>query len=113
MLKMGKGAILLVPEISLTPQTVKYFSRRMGDQLAILHSRLTKAEKINEWHRILSGEKRIVIGARSAIFAPLNNIGIILSMKSMKRVINLKKHQDIVRKVLHIFVQENMELHCC
>jgi len=72
------GAILLVPEISLTPQTVRYFSRRLGDTLALLHSRLTKAEKINEWHRILSGEKRIVIGARSAIFAPLSRIGIII-----------------------------------
>ncbi len=72
------GAILLVPEISLTPQTVRYFSRRVGDTLALLHSRLTKAEKINEWYRILSGEKRIVIGARSAIFAPLDRIGIII-----------------------------------
>lgn len=76
--RRGKGAILLVPEISLTPQTVRYFSRRVGDELAILHSRLTPAEKINEWHRILSGEKRIVIGARSAIFAPLREIGIII-----------------------------------
>ncbi len=74
----GRGAILLVPEISLTPQTVRYFLRRVGDELAILHSRLTRAEKINEWHRILSGQKRIVIGARSAIFAPLRDIGIII-----------------------------------
>jgi len=77
-LKRGRGAILLVPEISLTPQTVQYFSSRMGNELAILHSRLTKAEKINEWHRILSGEKKIVIGARSAIFAPMKDIGIII-----------------------------------
>jgi primosomal protein N' (replication factor Y) len=76
--KRGLGAILLVPEISLTPQTVRYFSKRMGDTLAILHSRLTKAEKINEWYRILSGEKRIVIGARSAVFAPVDRIGIII-----------------------------------
>jgi primosomal protein N' (replication factor Y) len=77
-LKRGRGAILLVPEISLTPQTIGYFSKRMGDQLAILHSRLTKAEKINEWFRIQSGEKRIVIGARSAMFAPMKDIGIII-----------------------------------
>ncbi len=77
-LKRGKGAILLVPEISLTPQTVNYFSKRVGDQLAIIHSRLTKAEKVNEWYRILSGEKKIVIGARSAIFAPIRDIGIII-----------------------------------
>ena len=76
--KRGEGAILLVPEISLTPQTVRYFAKRVGDELAILHSRLTPAEKINEWYRILSGEKRIVIGARSAIFAPLQRIGMII-----------------------------------
>jgi len=77
-LDRGKGAILLVPEISLTPQTVEYFSRLMGSELAILHSRLTSAEKINEWHRILSGSRRVVIGARSAIFAPLPEIGVII-----------------------------------
>jgi primosomal protein N' (replication factor Y) len=76
--RRGRGAILLVPEISLTPQTVRYFSRRVGDELALLHSRLTPAEKINEWHRILTGRKRIVIGARSAVFAPLQDIGIII-----------------------------------
>jgi primosomal protein N' (replication factor Y) len=77
-LKMGLGSILLVPEISLTPQTVEYFSRRIGDALAILHSRLTKAEKLSEWSGILSGEKRIVIGARSAIFAPMSRLGVII-----------------------------------
>jgi len=76
--EQGKGAILLVPEISLTPQTVRYFSRRMGAHMAILHSRLTTTEKMNEWYGILAGHKRVVIGARSAIFAPLNNIGIII-----------------------------------
>ncbi|UCB45326.1 MAG: primosomal protein N' [Spirochaetota bacterium] len=76
--KSGGGAILLVPEISLTPQTVNYFARRVGDELAILHSRLTKTERISEWINILTGQKRIVIGARSAVFAPLNNIGVII-----------------------------------
>jgi len=76
--ELGRGAILLVPEISLTPQTVRYFSKRMGDHLAILHSRLTPAEKLNEWRGILSGQKKVVIGARSAVFAPLNSIGIII-----------------------------------
>jgi primosomal protein N' (replication factor Y) len=77
-LKLGLGSILLVPEISLTPQTVEYFSRRIGDVLAILHSRLTKVEKLSEWCGILSGEKRIVIGARSAVFAPMSRIGVII-----------------------------------
>jgi len=77
-INLGQGAILLVPEISLTPQTVRYFASRLGNHLAVLHSRLTKAEKINEWYRILSGDKRVVIGARSAIFAPIEKIGIII-----------------------------------
>jgi len=77
-IEMGKGAILLVPEIALTPQTVRYFEKRFGNTLAVLHSRLTKAERINEWYRIINGEKKIVIGARSAIFAPLERIGIII-----------------------------------
>ncbi len=77
-IKKGLGAILLVPEISLTPQTVRYFTSRFGEKLAVLHSRLTKAEKVNEWYRILRGEKPIVIGARSAIFAPLERIGAII-----------------------------------
>lgn len=76
--RRGLGAILLVPEISLTPQTVAYFSARLGHELALLHSRLTKAEKINEWHRILSGQRRVAIGARSAVFAPIARIGVII-----------------------------------
>ncbi|MFW6180566.1 MAG: replication restart helicase PriA [Spirochaetota bacterium] len=76
--RRGMGAILLVPEISLTPQTVAYFSARLGHELALLHSRLTRAEKINEWHRLLSGRRRVAIGARSAVFAPIERIGVII-----------------------------------
>lgn len=77
-LKCGETAIMLVPEISLTPQMVEQFSNRFGNQIAALHSALSEGEKYDEWRRIARGEASIVIGARSAIFAPLKNIGIII-----------------------------------
>lgn len=77
-LKKGKTAIILVPEISLTPQMIEHFSNRFGNQIAALHSALSEGEKYDEWRRIARGEANIVIGARSAIFAPLKNIGIII-----------------------------------
>lgn len=76
--KNGKTAIVLVPEISLTPQMVLNFRKKLGSNIAILHSALAAGEKFDEWKRILSGEAKIVIGARSAIFAPLKNIGLII-----------------------------------
>lgn len=77
-LKEGKESIVLVPEISLTPQFVSTFKRRFGSTIAILHSGLSNAEKYDEWRKIVRGEVSIVIGARSAIFAPLTNIGMII-----------------------------------
>ena len=77
-LQEGKTAIILVPEISLTPQMIEQFSNRFGNQIAALHSALSEGEKYDEWRRIARGEANIVIGARSAIFAPLKNIGIII-----------------------------------
>ncbi len=74
----GKNAIMLVPEIGLTPQVVSLFKARFGSIVAILHSGLSMGERFDEWQRIYSGEARIVVGARSAIFAPLKNIGIII-----------------------------------
>lgn len=74
----GKTAIVLVPEISLTPQMVNRFSEVFGRRIAALHSALSEGEKYDEWRRISRGEVSIVIGARSAIFAPLNNLGIII-----------------------------------
>ncbi len=78
MLKKGKQSILLVPEISLTPQMVERVMGRFGDQVSILHSGLSIGEKYDQWKRIKSGKASIVIGARSAIFAPLNNLGLII-----------------------------------
>lgn len=77
-IKMGKKAIILVPEISLTPQMVNRFSEVFGNNIAALHSALSVGEKYDEWRRISRGEVSIVIGARSAIFAPLDNLGIII-----------------------------------
>ena len=77
-LKQGKEAILLVPEISLTPQVVDIFKKRFGKTIAILHSGLSNGEKYDEWRKIERKEVSIVIGARSAMFAPFTNLGIII-----------------------------------
>ena len=77
-IKNNKTAIMLVPEISLTPQITGLFKARFKSDIAILHSRLSHVEKYNEWKRIYNNEVKIVVGARSAIFAPLNNLGIII-----------------------------------
>ena len=74
----GKNAIVLVPEISLTPQITDRFLSRFGRIIAILHSKLSNGERFDEWRRIQKGEVRIVIGARSALFAPIKNVGIII-----------------------------------
>lgn len=77
-IKRGKEAIVLVPEISLTPQMVSRFQNRFGHQVAILHSRLSAGEKYDEWRKIERREVSIVIGARSAIFAPFTNLGMVI-----------------------------------
>ena len=74
----GKTAIMLVPEIALTPQMLKQLRARFGDDAAILHSGLSAGERFDEWWRLRNGEARIAIGARSAIFAPLSNLGLII-----------------------------------
>ena len=77
-MNQGKTILMLVPEIALTPVMVDYFARRFQNKVAILHSGLTPAEKYDEYRRIARGEAQIVVGARSAIFAPLTNIGLII-----------------------------------
>lgn len=77
-LSRGKTAIMLVPEISLTPQVTNRFISRFGKKVAILHSGLSNGEKYDEWRKVERGEAQVVVGARSAIFAPLKNIGAII-----------------------------------
>lgn len=77
-IKKGKKAIILVPEISLTPQMVNRFLARFGESIAVLHSKLSVGERYDEWNKIKNNEANIIIGARSAIFAPVDNLGIII-----------------------------------
>jgi primosomal protein N' (replication factor Y) (superfamily II helicase) len=76
-LERGRSAIVLVPEIALTPQTVGRFRERFGDGVALLHSGLTEAARRDEWERIAAGDARVVVGARSAVFAPVRDLGLI------------------------------------
>jgi primosomal protein N' (replication factor Y) len=77
-LKQNKTAIMLVPEISLTPQVLKNFRARFGSLVAMLHSGLSDGERFDEWRRIKEGEAKVVVGARSAIFAPIEAVGVII-----------------------------------
>ncbi|NQU95156.1 MAG: primosomal protein N' [Candidatus Omnitrophica bacterium] len=77
-LSKGKTSIVLVPEIALTPQTVERFAGRFGDRVAVLHSGLIGSMRYSEWKRIKDGTARVVVGARSAIFSPVNNLGLIV-----------------------------------
>ncbi len=77
-LQRGEGVIVLVPEIALTPQTVARFAARFGDTVALLHSALSEGERYDEWRRLRSGEARIAVGPRSAVFAPVEKVGLIV-----------------------------------
>ncbi len=77
-IKEGKDAIMLVPEISLTPQMMSRFRSRFGNNVALLHSGLSAGERFDEWQRLIKGQAQIAVGARSAVFAPLKNVGIII-----------------------------------
>lgn len=74
----GRAAIVLVPELALTPQTVQHFRAQFGDSVAVLHSGLSTGERFDSWRQIKSGKYRIVVGARSAVFAPVPNLGLIV-----------------------------------
>lgn len=77
-LKKGQGSILLLPEISLTPQLVSRLRNRIGDEIAVIHSQLTERQKTDQWWQAVSGEKKVLIGARSALFCPIPNCGLIV-----------------------------------
>lgn len=90
-LAQGRSAIVLVPEISLTPQTVERFKSRFGQRVALLHSRLLASERTLQWQRIKGGQAQIVIGPRSAVFAPVRNLGLIVVDEEHE---NTYKQQD-------------------
>ena len=77
-LEAGRGAIVMVPEIALTPQTVNRFASRFGDKVAVLHSALSDGERYDEWHRIRAGDARVVVGPRSAVWAPVRDLGLVV-----------------------------------
>ena len=77
-LAAGRGAIVLVPEIGLTPQTVSRFRGVFGDQVAVLHSALSDGERADAWRLLRRGERRVAVGARSAVFAPVQDLGLIV-----------------------------------
>ncbi len=74
----NRGAIMLVPEISLTPQTTDRFESRFGDKVSVVHSRVPQGKRLEEWHRIRRGEAKVVVGARSALFSPVQSLGLIV-----------------------------------
>lgn len=78
MLRLNKDTIILVPEISLTPQTIDRFVGRFGEEVAVLHSKLSQGERFDQWSSIREGRVKIVVGARSAVFAPFSNLGLII-----------------------------------
>jgi primosomal protein N' (replication factor Y) (superfamily II helicase) len=77
-LELGRAAIVLVPEIALTPQTTRRFEDRFGERVAVLHSKLGMGERYDEWQRLRRGEARVCVGPRSAVFAPLRDVGLIV-----------------------------------
>ncbi len=91
-LQMGKGAIILVPEIALTPQMTRWFCSRFGPETAVLHSRLTDGQRYDEWRRIRLGQARVVVGARSAIFAPVEKLGLIVIDEEHEQTYLSDKH---------------------
>ena len=108
-LKRGKTALFLVPEIALTPQLLRIFAAHFGDKVAVLHSSLRAGERYDEWKRIRRGEAPVVIGTRSAVFAPLSNLGIVIldeeQEASYKSENNPRYHAREVAK--YRCVQEN------
>lgn len=78
LIKEGRGSIVLVPEISLTPQTTQRFKARFGNEVAVVHSRISMGKRLEEWHRLRKGEARVVVGARSAIFSPVQNLSLVI-----------------------------------
>ena len=109
-LSKEKTALMLVPEISLTPQIVQRFKARFGDQVAVLHSALSLGERYDEWRRINNGKAKVVVGARSAIFAPLKNLGVIIMDEEHE---SSYKQEDMPRYHTRDVAQWRSHFHKC
>ncbi|MFA5147109.1 MAG: primosomal protein N' [Candidatus Omnitrophota bacterium] len=109
-LSAGKGVIMLVPEISLTPQTIERFVSRFGDLVAVIHSKLTPAKKFLEWKKIKEGRARIVVGARSAIFSPVAGLGLIIIDEEHE---TSYKQEDVPRYHAREVAEERARLNNC
>lgn len=105
-LKEGKSAIVLVPEISLTPQMIERFKGRFGKNVALFHSKLSQGERFDEWYRIKRGEARLVVGARSAIFLPLDNPGIIIIDEEHENTYKSEQNPKYLTKEVAKFLSE-------
>ncbi len=104
----GRGVVILVPEIALTPQMISRIRSRFGTAVAVLHSRLTPAERYEQWQRILRQEVRVVVGARSAIFAPLDNIGLVVIDEEQETTYKSETHPRYhARDIARMLAQEN------
>jgi primosomal protein N' (replication factor Y) len=109
-LTKGRSAIMLVPEISLTPQTVERFVSRFGNKVAVIHSKLTPAKRFIEWKRIKDGTARIVVGARSAIFSPVKDLGLIIIDEEHE---TSYKQDDVPRYHARDVAEERARLNNC
>ncbi|MFA5142641.1 MAG: primosomal protein N' [Candidatus Omnitrophota bacterium] len=109
-LRQGKQAIVLVPEIALTPQTVERFSSRFGEHVAVIHSRLTAARRFLEWRKIKDGRANIIVGARSAIFAPVQRLGLIIIDEEHE---TSYKQDDVPRYHARDVAEERARLNSC
>lgn len=109
-MKKGMGAIVLVPEISLTPQTLEHFVSRFGGHVAVIHSKLTPAKKFLEWKKIKEGAARVVVGARSAIFSPVENLGLIIIDEEHETTY---KQEDVPRYHARDVAEERSRLNRC
>ncbi len=110
-LRQNRQALVLVPEIALTPQIIRRFTGRFGSRIAVIHSRLSRGEKYDEWERIRKGEADIVIGARSALFAPLRNPGIIIVDEEQDR--SYKQNSEPRYNARDLAVMRAYQNRCC
>lgn len=102
----GKSAIILVPEISLTPQMIERFKGRFGREVAVFHSKLSEGERYDEWYRIKEGKAKVIIGARSALFLPLRNLGVIIIDEEHENTYKSEQNPKYVTREVAEFISE-------